>query len=76
MDSWNWISDTQLRENVHRYSQLNSVQLLLLLRTLHLKSTALQWFSFNPDDAGLPESSVNQKSRMLLWLTNPVFDNT
>jgi hypothetical protein len=43
-NSWHWPRDTQLREDAHRYRELNGVQILATLRSLAMNALRLEGF--------------------------------
>jgi hypothetical protein len=43
-DSWHWPRDTQLREDVHRYREVNGVQIMARLRSLAMNALRLDGF--------------------------------
>lgn len=40
-NSWHWVRDTQLREDAHRYQEINGVQILATLRSMAINSLRL-----------------------------------
>lgn len=40
-NSWHWVRDTQLREDAHRYREVNGAQILATLRTMGLNALRL-----------------------------------
>jgi hypothetical protein len=42
--SWHWPRDTQLREDVHRYCEVNGVQIMAALRILAMNALRLDGF--------------------------------
>ena len=43
-NSWHWPRDTQLREDAHRYREVNGVQILATLRSLAMNALRLAGF--------------------------------
>ena len=43
-NSWHWPRDTQLREDAHRYSETNGVQIMATLRSLAMNALRLNDF--------------------------------
>ena len=45
-NSWHWVRDVPLREDVHRYRESNGVQILATLRSLAINALRLDGIRF------------------------------
>ena len=79
-NSWHWVRDTQLREDAHRYQEINGVQIKATLRSMTINSLRLDgiWsvaegiaalvhdFKRPAQIAGVEGASVSRAIRSLL----------
>jgi len=65
--SWQWVRDTQLREDAHRYRERNGVQVLAGLLTMALNLLRLNGFHSIADGLGAVSHNVALLLRLMCW---------
>jgi hypothetical protein len=66
-NSWHWVRDTQLREDAHRYREVNGVQILATLRTMGLNALRLVGMTSIAEGIAAVAHDIRALLRLLCW---------
>jgi predicted transposase YbfD/YdcC len=66
-NSWHWVRDTQLREDAHRYQEINGVQILATLRSMAINSLRLDGIGSVAEGIAALAHDIKGLLRLLGW---------